>query len=89
MSNEELGAEARPWTDQDYIDHVMGRIKPRKTISCLVREEIEKRIRLGEAKYNRPLRKDTCKDNLQEAIEECADMLFYLICERESRRAKE
>jgi hypothetical protein len=79
----------RPWTAQDYVDYVMHGVrgvKREKKIHELVQEEITKRHVVGKVNHDRPFTKDTYDDNLQQAIEECADMLFYLIAERESRK---
>jgi hypothetical protein len=84
-----LADDARPWTSEDYVDYVLNhRIQREKSIHELVHEEITSRHVVGKVNHDRPFTKDTYEDNLQQAIEEAADMLFYLIALRESIRAK-
>jgi hypothetical protein len=80
-------AEERPWTAEDYVNYVMNhRVQREKSIHELVHEEITSRHVIGKVNHDRPFTKDTYDDNLQQAVEEAADLLFYLIAERESRR---
>ena len=80
-------ADEKPWTSEDYVNYVMThKIKREKTIHELVHDEITKRHVIGNAAHEKEFTKDTYDDNLQQAIEEAADLLFYLIAERENRK---
>ena len=78
----------KPWTSEDYIDFVTKRLgyKREKDITEHVQDVIRQRAVIGKVKYGRPLEADTHVDPLEEAIEECADMLFYLVCAREKAK---
>lgn len=58
------------------------------TITDLVHEVINQREIIGQATYGRPLLAGDGRDTLQDAIEEAADLLQYLVklkVERESK----
>jgi len=80
-----VAPEGHAWTDKDYIDHVLGK-HDGLHIGSKVRAAIAQRERLGFERYHRPLTKDTCDDNIQEAIEECGDLLFYLVAAHEKHK---
>jgi hypothetical protein len=80
-----VAPEGHVWTDQDYINHVLGK-HDGLHIGSKVRAAIAQRERLGFERYHRPLTKDTCDDNIQEAIEECGDLLFYLVAAHEKHK---
>ena len=52
---------------------------PIKTITDLVHEVIVQREKIGQATYGRPLLAGDGRDTLQDAIEEAADLLQYLV----------
>ena len=49
------------------------------TITDLVHEVINQREKIGQATYGRPLLAGDGRDTLQDAIEEAADLLQYLV----------
>jgi hypothetical protein len=48
-------------------------------IAPLVRQIIEDRVTLGKERYGQTLHAFNGRDALQDAIEEAADLLFYLV----------
>ena len=70
------------------IDKFKRHLVGEPTITDLVHEVINQRERIGQATYGRPLLAGDGRDTLQDAIEEAADLLQYLVklkVERESK----
>ena len=81
-------AEERPWTADDWVNWVMNhKVEQEKPIHELVHEVVTGRHIAGKIAHDRPFTKDTYDDNLKEAIEEAADLLFYLVALREKMNA--
>lgn len=59
---------------------------PSPSVADLVHAELDKRASIGKERYGVPLAPHDGRDGLQDAIEECADQLFYLVKEREERK---
>ena len=66
------------WTDADGVT-VLSDTPRQQTITDLVHEVIVQREKIGMATYHRPLTAFDGRDTLQDAIEEAADLLQYLV----------
>ena len=62
-----------------YIEARNRALEDKPTITDLVHEVIRQREVIGMATYHRPLRAGDGRDTLQDAIEEAADLLQYLV----------
>lgn len=70
---------AKEWYDFVPPDKCGNEASPVTTITDLVHEVIDQRATIGMATYHRPLSAGDGRDTLQDAIEEAADLLQYLV----------
>jgi hypothetical protein len=64
---------------QQTFDKYRRQLIGEQTITDLVHEVINQREKVGMATYHRPLLAGDGRDTLQDAIEEAADLLQYLV----------
>jgi hypothetical protein len=68
-----------PPKEEDEVTRLQRILFGPKTITDLVHKVIDQREKIGMATYHRPLLAGDGRDTLQDAIEEAADLLQYLV----------